>query len=75
MRRAGRVRDDAGPAPGRRLGDVAGKADRRGNPFPAKARENRIDAAVALMVVVGRAMAEDTNGGDLMDFLRNPVIA
>jgi hypothetical protein len=28
-----------------------------------------------LMMAVGRAMAEDTNEGDLEDFLRNPVIA
>jgi hypothetical protein len=33
------------------------------------------DAAVALMMAVGRAMAEDTSQGDLMGFLRNPVIA
>jgi hypothetical protein len=29
---------------------------------------------VALMMAVGRAMAEDTDEGDLEDFLRNPVI-
>jgi hypothetical protein len=29
---------------------------------------------VALMMVVGRAMAADTGEGDIMDFLRNPVI-
>jgi hypothetical protein len=27
-----------------------------------------------LMMAVGRAMAEDTNEGDLTDFLRNPLI-
>ena len=36
---------------------------------------NVINAAVALMMAVGRAMAEDTNEGDLTDFLRNPLIA
>ena len=35
----------------------------------------KIDAATALMMAVGRAMAEDTNVKDFMDFLRNPVIA
>jgi hypothetical protein len=30
---------------------------------------------VELMIAVGRAMAEDTNEGDLTDFLRNPLIA
>ena len=53
-----------------------GKPDRRGNLYPAKQRpEQKIDAAVALMMAVGRAVAEDTNDGDLTDFLRNPLIA
>jgi hypothetical protein len=55
---------------------VAGRADRRGNLYPAKQRpEQKIDAAVALMLALGRAMAEDANEGDLTDFLRNPLIA
>jgi phage terminase large subunit-like protein len=58
------------------VGNVVGKPDRRGNLYPAKQRpEQKIDAAVALMMAVGRAMAEDTNEGDLMDFLRNPLVA
>ena len=49
--------------------------DRRGNLYPAKQRpEQKIDA-VALMMALGRAMAEDTGEGDLTDFLRNPLIA
>jgi phage terminase large subunit-like protein len=55
---------------------VVGRADRRGNRYPAKQRpEQNIDAAAALMMAVGRAMAEDTNDGDLTDFLRNPLMA
>jgi phage terminase large subunit-like protein len=51
-------------------------ADRRGNLYPAKQRpEQKTDAAVALMMAVGRAMAEDGGQGDIMAFLRNPVIA
>ena len=48
-----------------------------GTLHPAKQRpeEQKIDAAVALMMAVGRAMAEDANNGDLEDFLRDPVIA
>ena len=47
-----------------------------GNLYPAKQRpEQKIDAAVALMMAVGRAMAEDTNEGDRTDFLRHPLIA
>ncbi len=58
------------------VGNVVGRPDRRGNPYPAKQwPEQKIDAAVALMMAVGCAMAEDTNEGDLEDFLRNPVIA
>jgi phage terminase large subunit-like protein len=56
--------------------DVVGKPDRRGNLYPAKQRpERKIDAAVALMMAVGRAMAEDAGEGDLEDLLRNPIIA
>jgi hypothetical protein len=44
------------------VGNVVGRPDRRGNLYPAKQRpERKIDAAVALMMAVGRAMAEDTN--------------
>ena len=59
-----------------RLGNVVGRPDRRGGLHPAKQRpEQKTDAAVALMMAVGRAMAEDAGEGDLEDFLRNPVIA
>jgi hypothetical protein len=47
-----------------------------GNLYPAKQRpEQKIDVAVALMMALGRAMAEGADEGDLEDFLRNPVIA
>jgi hypothetical protein len=29
---------------------------------------------VALMMAMGRAMAEDDGQGDIMDFLRDPII-
>src|SRR5215207_2439371 len=74
--RSGRLRHDGNPALEWCVGNVVGKPDRRGNLYPAKQRpEQKIDAAVALMMAVGRAMAEDTNEGDLTDFLRNPLIA
>jgi phage terminase large subunit-like protein len=57
-------------------GNVVGRPDRRGNLYPAEQRsEQKIDAAVALMMAVGRAMAEDASEGDPEDFLRDPVIA
>ncbi len=69
-------RYDRNPVLGRCPGNVVGRPDRRGNLYPAKQRpEQKIDAAVALMMAVGRAMAEDTDESGLEDFLRNPVIA
>jgi hypothetical protein len=48
--------------------------DRRGNLYPTKQRpEQKIDAAVALMMAVGRAMAADDGQPDILAFLRNPV--
>ena len=37
--------------------------------------EQKTDAAVALMMAIGRAMAEEAGEGDMRDFLRNPLIA
>ena len=55
---------------------MVGRADRRGNLYPAKQRpEQKIDAVVALVMAVGRAMAEDANEGDMTDLLRDPLIA
>ncbi len=49
-------------------------ADRRGNLYPTKQRpEQKIDAAVALMMAVGRAMAADNGQADILEFLRNPI--
>jgi phage terminase large subunit-like protein len=53
---------------------VVGKADRRGNHHPTKSRPNqKIDAAVALMMAIGRAMVEGEKAIGLEDFLRNAV--
>ena len=53
---------------------MVGKPDQRGNLCPAKQRpEQRIDAAVALMMAIGRAMAEDGKP-DLAEFVRDAVI-
>ena len=58
--RAGRLRHDGNPVLEWCIGNVVGKADRRGNLYPTKQRpEQKIDAAVALMMAVGRAMVED----------------
>jgi phage terminase large subunit-like protein len=56
------------------LGNVVGKADRRGNLYPTKQRpEQKIDAAVALMMAMGRAMIEDEETKGLEGFLTNPI--
>ena len=56
--------------------DAVGKADRRSNLYPAKQRpEQRIDATVALMRAVGRAMAADGGQPDIGDFFRAPLFA
>jgi phage terminase large subunit-like protein len=53
---------------------VVCRPDRRGNLYPTKQRpEQKIDAAVALMMAVGRAMAADDGQADIMEFLRNPI--
>jgi phage terminase large subunit-like protein len=58
------------------VGNVVRKPDRRGNLYPAKQRpEQKIDAAVALMMAIGRAMAEGDGTADLDAFLADPVFA
>jgi len=57
--RSGRLQHDGNPVLEWCLGNVVGKPDRRGNFYPTKARpEQKIDAAVALIMAIGRAMAE-----------------
>ena len=58
------------------MSNVVGRPDRRDNLYPAKQRpERKTDAAVALMIAVGRALAGDEGQGDLYDFLRDPLFA
>jgi phage terminase large subunit-like protein len=72
--RARRLRHDDNPVLTWCLGNVVGKADRRGNLYPTKARPDRkIDAAVALMMAIDRAMVEDEQAKGLERFLANPV--
>jgi phage terminase large subunit-like protein len=54
--------------------NVVGKADRRGNLYPTKSRRDQIiDAAVALMMAIGRAMVQDEEAKGLDGFLANPI--
>ena len=73
--RSGRLRHDGNPVLEWCLGNVVGKADRRGNLYPTKQRpEQKIDAAVALMMAMGRAMIEDEDAKGLNEFLGNPIV-
>ena len=73
--RSGRLRHDGNPVLEWCLGNVVGKADRRGNLYPTKQRpEQKIDAAVALMMAMGRAMTEDEDAKGLNEFLANPIM-
>lgn len=74
--RAGRLRHDGDPVLEWCLGNVVGKARRRGNLFPATQRpERKTDAAVALTMAVGRAMAEGDGAANLDAFLADPIFA
>jgi phage terminase large subunit-like protein len=71
--RSGRLQHDGNPVLSWCIGNVVGQEDRRGNLFPAKVREAKIDAAVALMMAIGRAQTADVGAVDLSSFLLNPV--
>ena len=73
--RSGRLAHDGKPVLGWCVGNVVGQEDRRGNLFPAKVREAKIDAAIALLMAIGRAQASESNGAeDITAFLLNPVM-
>jgi phage terminase large subunit-like protein len=57
------------------LSNVVGKADRRGNLYPTKSRpDQKIDAAVVLLMAIGRAMVVDEEAQGLEGFLSNPIV-
>jgi hypothetical protein len=62
----GRLKHDHKPG----AHEVYRKGGRRGYLYPTKSRaDQKIDAAVALMIAMGRAMVEDEQAG----FLTNPI--
>ena len=75
--RAGRLRHDGHPVLAWCIGNVVGQEDRRGNLHPAKQRpEPRIDAAVALMMAIGRAQASKAAPRpDINAFFTDPLFA
>jgi phage terminase large subunit-like protein len=74
--RAGRLRHDGNPVLAWCVGNVVGQEDRRGNLFPTKQRDGKIDAAVALLMAIGRAQASETDlQPDISAFLTDPLFA
>jgi phage terminase large subunit-like protein len=73
--RSGRLHHDGHPVLEWCLGNVVGKADRRGDLYPTKQRpEQKIDAAVALMMAMGRAMIEDHDASGSTVFVAHPMV-
>jgi phage terminase large subunit-like protein len=72
---AGRFHHDGNPAFVWMFSNVEVKEDRNENIFPRKLRpENKIDAAVATVVAMNRAMVSIAES-DINDFLDNPIFA
>jgi phage terminase large subunit-like protein len=72
--RSDRLRHGGNPVLEWCLGNVVDKIDRRGNLYPTKQRpEQKIDAAVALMMAIDRALVEDEDAKELEGSLTNPI--
>ena len=73
--RAGRLAHDGHPVLAWCIGNVVRQEDRRGNLVPTKQHDGKIDAAVALLMAIGRAQASESDGAeDITAFLLNPVM-
>jgi phage terminase large subunit-like protein len=71
---AGRLQHQGNPVLDWCLGNVVGHYDARGNVYPRKARpEQKIDAAMALIMALGQATSAAEKEGSFDDFLRNPL--
>ncbi|MFZ6762227.1 terminase large subunit [Pseudoroseomonas sp. WGS1072] len=71
---AGRIRHDGNPVLEWCLGNVVGHYDARGNVYPRRARpEQKIDAAMALIMAMGRATNAAEEEGSFWEFLKNPI--
>ena len=67
---AGRVRHDSNPVPAWCIGNVVGHLDARANVYPRKARpEQKIDAAVALIMALGRTISGERSSVGMDAFL------
>ncbi len=58
------------------ISNVTATLDKKDNIYPNKERsENKIDGPVAGIMALARAMVHDQGGGNLNDFLMDPIIA
>ena len=74
--RSGRLRHDGSPVLGWCIGNVVGQEDRRGNLFPTKQRDGKIDAAGALLMAIGRVQASEADlQPDISALLTDPLFA
>jgi hypothetical protein len=72
--RAGRLRHNGNRLLTWCVGNVVRTADRRSNLYPTKTRlDQKTDPAVAVMMAVGHAMAEDQEQVGQSAFLSNPI--
>ena len=73
--RSGRLVHDGTPVLAWCISNVVWQEDRRGNLFPTKQRDGKIDAAVALLMAIGRVQASESGGTeDITAFLLDPVM-
>jgi phage terminase large subunit-like protein len=71
---AGGLRHDGNPVLEWCIGDAAGHLDACGNVYPRKARpEQKIDAAVAPIMALGRAISGEGSSVGLHAFLAGPL--
>jgi phage terminase large subunit-like protein len=72
---AGRVHHNGDPVLTWMMGNVTARPDANENVFPRKERpENKIDGAVALIIAMGRAMADASDDGASVYETRGLVI-
>ena len=73
--RSGRLRHDGNPVLEWCVSNVVGRYDARGNVYPRKERpENKIDAAIAVIMTIGRATVSESTSKDWGSFISDMVI-
>ncbi len=71
---AGRIRHDGNPVLAWCISNVVGHLDARGNVYPRKSRpEHKIDAAMATIMALGRALSGQADEVHLSAFLAEPI--